>query len=220
MVYTGPRTGRFGWEVTGGLFSARFNAREHIHLVDQVTGFFRGGGFNRGLAEAHENMAEQVQERAVEILRRRVAQTGRPQLSESPRPGREANRLETSILNEYNRFASASGFLVGRPDWLEQSPAALYYRIIEEGGTPYVTSGFFFAPGGKAELPSSARDAIKLHQTARTSGKPFTFLVAGTPAYQMHEGAGEWWADQRQLIFSVYNDVLNRHGLPVPLKHA
>lgn len=200
----------------GALWAARFNASEHIRLTQQITGYFQPAAFYRKVALAHVDMAELVQERAVEILQERVAATGRPQLEDAPRPGREANRLETSILHEQNREVTASGWTVGRPGWLEESPAALYWRLIEEGGTAYRTFGFFYPPGGKAELPGAQRTAIMLGQTLNTSRKPFPFLVAATPAYHMMEQAGQWFRTQRGLAASIYQKHFG--DSPAPLR--
>ncbi len=215
-------------------FSAFFRATEHIRLTQEITGYFRTGAFYEAVATAHREMAELVQDKAVENLQRAVRSNGRPQLEDYPRPGRQGKRLEMSILAEDNRFVSASGFLVGRDSWLRRSPAALYYRLIEEGGQSYYTSGLFFHPdvlrvgvrrtggstaaGGMRGLrpATGSKGAIKLSQRPM----PFTFQVSGTPAYHMMRDAGRWWSTQHDEMYTLYDRRLRAVGFSVPLRRS
>lgn len=119
------RSGRFGQAGIGTDISLRFDASSMLHLTDKVTGWFRGGAFQRALAEANETAAIVVQQGMVDELEREVRQTGRVQ--------RGTNLLELSLMHENNREVFANTFRVGRESWLDRSPAALYWRRIEEG---------------------------------------------------------------------------------------
>lgn len=124
------RTLRYGRPGLGDQnLTVNFNPSKILRITDRVTGYFVGGGMQRALAEVHEAAALQVQVGMVEELKKKVAKTGRRQ---GPRP-QGTGALEASLLDPRNTEVTASAFSVLRPAWMEQSPAALYWRRIEEG---------------------------------------------------------------------------------------
>lgn len=177
---------------------------------------FRGHAFLAAVEEAHHTMAERVQEDAVAILRERVAATGRPQLEDAPREGREANRLQRSLLDPENAFSSPAGFGVGIPAWLDRSPAALYWRIIEEGGQGYTTRGLFFPPG--APVPGSPAEPPRPYSKSAIMFAQFPRGIAthigATPAYRMLNVARRHFL-ARQWYYDVYQDKVAARGFPL-----
>jgi hypothetical protein len=66
-----------------------------------------------------------------------------------PRPQRPGDRLGAAIMDERNAVVYPNTFQVGLDDWLDKSPAALYWRVIEEGMAGYWASALFTdTPGG------------------------------------------------------------------------
>jgi hypothetical protein len=186
---------RFGSTAPGKAgFSYRFQASSQIRLTDRVTGRFIGGGFNQALEEVHNKVAILMQEGQAQRLEEKIDATGRQQ-----RPG---ERLKTSILHEANRDVTASGFTVGRPAWLDRSPAAVYWRRIEEGDTQTfdtIGGAFFtstFGPGSFAvanhalkNLGSQGRGfggAMRMPQ--RQALAPRILNVGPYPAYKFTLG--------------------------------
>lgn len=131
-------TARFGSVGGSGLQirSVTFNANNFIRLTDAITGKFLGGQFQKALAEAHEAMAIRVQQGSAKHVQRSISPT---------RKQRGGERLATSLLDDRNRRVTASGFKVHVESWLDESPAAKYYRRIEEGDPhEFITYGVLF----------------------------------------------------------------------------
>lgn len=125
---------RFGQSTAADGVAVRFDASEILHLIDRTTGSFRGGGFQRALASANAQAAKVVQEGMAKELDRQIG-------AREQRPG---NRLRRSILNDRNVDVLANTFSVGLPSWMDQSPAALYWRRIEEGDPQTFTARILF----------------------------------------------------------------------------
>ena len=161
------------------------------------------GSYRVACADAHHEMARRIQVRSVYYLRQSVRATGREQ--------RGDKRLERSLLDDRNRIVSSRNFHVGIEDWLDQSPARLYWRALEIGGDPYTTRGFFISKAGKRTLPSGVgfretylRDpSIRLARPVKfgrdlqmiqsTSTRYPEIRVSGTPEYAYMEDAFDWF---------------------------
>lgn len=203
---------RFGMETTGEGFSTSWN----IKMGRPIGSLFRGPDFLQAVRDAHVEMTVQVRNKAVEVLRRRVAANGRPQLSASPRPGREPERLKRSIMDDRNTFVSNSGFTVGRTDWLDMSPARLYWRQIEEGAPGYIARGLFFTPEGEAERPiPGSKSAIMFAQFRRG----IATHIGPTPAYEYLNEATDWFF-QTDLWLETYRRVLGSRGFDLEFRMA
>jgi hypothetical protein len=103
-----------------------------------------GAGLVSAITAAHTDAAERVQERMAEELEQRVAANGRPQTF---RDDHESGTLPMAVRHPKNRIVTFSGFTVGVPEWLDQSPARLYWRQVEQGGPERETRGLFYLPG-------------------------------------------------------------------------
>jgi hypothetical protein len=146
-------TARFGAPSLGDeRLTLRYDIRAVgiVSLTDRITGQFRPGtgNFQRALEQVHRRAAEEAQKRMAEVLDRKIAK------NRVQRPG---ERLKMATLHKDNYEATATGFAVGRPSWLDRSPAALYWRRIEEGDAVTFDSEILFTnnhPGGPYHLPA------------------------------------------------------------------
>lgn len=153
------------------------------------------------LAAAHEDMAERVRDYAADELKK----------TKSHRPGR-GNLMEQAIKNRQNSVVSANGFTVGEPDWLDVSPAALYYRRIEEGGpNPMAAFGLvggqFFVPGGPHAPDNEMRGGLGVHGRLfwghpRKGGFQVEAQDVASRGYHVHERAGRWFLNGRMPLTS------------------
>lgn len=174
-------TARFGGVGTGqeGM-SVRFEANSVLHLVDQVTGYFRGGPFQRAVERAHIAMAQEIQIGMANKLDDEMA-------GHSPRrPQRPGERLKSAILDGRNVELTASGFLVGRPAWYDESSAELYWRSIERGLGGYTTTAVFTNDFATFSRPGQSGGP---HMRMPQFGKRATPVeVKAFPGYQFHKG--------------------------------
>lgn len=218
------RTGRFGPTGVGRPgFSVRFESNAVLRLAQEIEGKFRfpGGGFQDAISEANDQAGIVIQEGMVKELQRRVRNTGRDQTVKRP-PGQGKQALERSLLHENNRLATASTLLVGRESWLEQSPAALYWRQIEEGNPKVYTwsalftndmSRFYYpwSPGGSSRGHSRAMPPGYPHGRMPQMGRGAPMLVGPFPDYRYSRG-GEQAADRFDWA-GHYKLHLQRRGL-------
>lgn len=192
-------TSRFG-QVGPGTegFSVRMDLRgrsDIIALVDRVTHNFRGGTFQQTVASVNERAAIQVQEAMVVELRHRIRQTRRLQT--------RGERLELSLLDERNRDVTASSMIVGRESWLDESPAQLYWRQIDEGNPmeydwrAFFTNDFnnFYGPwsSGGTERQSQLRHtrsggATKLYSRKAPPGYKHSRMPQSSTGVAMNVG--------------------------------
>lgn len=189
MATTARFTGVAG---KGELLSVRFQANSMIQLTERMTGYFRGGEFQRVLADVHTTAAMKIQQGMVDVLQRKIKD--RPG---GMRPQREGARLETALLDERNRDVSASGYWVLRRSWMDESPAELYWRRIEEGDPKTFDSYILFttdfqtfvgpySPGGQSSTQG--------RQRARAKG-PGHYDAQGYPHMRMPQHAGAFVRD-------------------------
>ena len=143
---------RLGKSVLGSIGTFRFTVRADVgsmvELLDKQTRFFRDGAFYAALAKVNDNLAKEMQQGMVDELHRQMEANDR-------RPGRlqrGTNYLEESLLSYKNREVYANTFTVGRPSWLDQSPAAEYWRAIEEGQPTRKGYVLFWNALGKGEF--------------------------------------------------------------------
>ena len=153
----------------------KFQANSIMALTDRVTGRFLGGPFRQAVTDVHTNAAITVQEGMVDSLRKSIKATGRKQ--------RAGERLEMALLDEQNRQVTSSGYSVLRPSWMNRSPAALYWRRIEEGDKATFGSFILFSDGPGTKLVAPWRKG-----GARPS-------PAGYKNMRMPQHRGAWVAD-------------------------
>jgi hypothetical protein len=200
-------------------FSLRFQANSIIRLTDKVTGHFIGGGFNQALEEVNGKVAILMQEGQAQRLDEKIDATGRVRRV----PGQ---RLKKSILHENNRDVSASGFTVGRPAWLDKSPAKLYWRRIEEGDTQTfdtVGGAFFtsnFAPGsfsvanpGMAQMGTRGGSGGAMRMPQRQALAPRILNVGPFPEYAFSLGGTAVY--RRTNMGALYQTALAARGIPM-----
>lgn len=213
-------TARFGRPIVGGDLTFRFEARQMIALTDRERKKFFGGEFQRAMRAAHTTAAEIAAEGMVDKLDAEVAATGRTQDS---RKG-QGERLRDVLVDARNFDITASGFAVGRPAWLDESPAAKYWRQIEQGNpNSYLTQGgaLFTNDFSSWHMPSTDRtharmpQMFKLGRVGLRAGRPLgpTFWYGPFPEYRYSRGAGQ--AMRRLDMIAVYRKVLDPIGIDV-----
>lgn len=170
---------RFGQSSNRGdaNIQVRVDAGELLHLIDRETGRFRRKGFQQALADVHVEAAQVVQKGMAAELDAKVGRTG----TYGYRPQRPGRRLQTSLLNDQNREVFANTFTVGIPHWLDRSPAALYWRQIEEGTAGYSTNALFTDEGGPGGIGSPAPMSGHPHWARPNEGGPHMRMAQFRP---------------------------------------
>lgn len=120
------------------LFSVSFNAKDILHLMEKESRRYREPKFYDALKRANERAAVTIQKGMRDELRSKIGD----------RPQRPGKRLEKSIMSEQNRSVFPNTFMVGIEAWMNKSPAALYWRQIEEGMGGYTARVLFTNTGG------------------------------------------------------------------------
>jgi hypothetical protein len=195
----------------------KLNLGLSLRFQPDMSGIARGARDAKGrftsmqtlVKQANEEMALEVANYMVKSLEESVKDRGRTQ--------RGTELLARAILNEENRDASIDGFVVGT-DYMDRSPAKMYWRGVEEGSSKHVGRliyGWFAdeVPSEPASRyrPSEARRTnarmIQLPHPPQASGPqftstpgyervggPFWFRIKNPiPAYHyMREGAADW----------------------------
>lgn len=197
--------------------TVRFNANELISLANRTGGKFAGGSFQRALTAVHERASTKIQEGMVDRLNRAIHETGRVQ--------RGGERLATALMHEENRTVSAGGFVVGRPYWLDRSPAKLYYRRIEEGDQKTFDAKILFtndfskfvgpySPGGRhGRGYSSAQPVGYKHMRMPQHRGAFVQNIGPFPAYRYSQGGVV--AFRRFDMLANYTATLSAIGIPM-----
>lgn len=212
---TGSKAAVYGYRIFGqatAKLTFRADTKQFISLVNRLTGNFQGGPFRHAVTDVNDRAARFVAQGMVLRLKEKVDATDRPQLG--------TNRLEISIMSEENREATVSGFRVGRISWLDRSPAALYYRRIEEGDTQTYGAYVLFSNGLQTHGPFRPGGGNRV--TAPT-GYKHAFMPQGQgvwvpdigpyPAYHYSRGGIE--AFRKYDIAGRYYDELKRVGVPI-----
>lgn len=182
-----------------------------ISLINRMTNKFQGGAFRIAVTDVNDKAGAFVQQGQVLRLKEKIKETGRTQTGQ--------HTLEIALLDERNRRATVSGFIVGVKTWLDESPAALYYRRIEEGDpntfSAYVlftsgfgTSGPYSPNGGNRSKPLGYK-----HRTMLQGRGVFVTGIGPYPAYHYSEGGREYLAkyDMRQRYIAALANV----GIPL-----
>lgn len=200
---------RFG-SVAAGLdgFSVTFDASRLVALTDRVTNQFypETGKFQTALASVHAAAAEVVAQGMVDRLQRKVDAKGRPQ--------RGNDRLAMSLLDPENAEWSANRFIVGKESWLERSPAALYWRGIEEGIGAYTTQALFTNTNGPPWAGPYYRPNRKFrgdHLRMRQGVGPRGIKVRAFDGYRYSQGGAD--ALQRFDMADRYRIALAAVGI-------
>ena len=211
----GRRTRRTGQGPDYDLLSINFQTRDLIHLIDKLTGQFRDATFKAALHGANERAAIEIQKGMRKHLEERIGD----------RPQRQGKRLQKALTDEGNRIVKHNGFVVGVEAWLNKSPAAMYWRQVEEGMGAYVTRALFSnngGPGGvgKVGRPFSrpnegAMPHMRMKQYTRpgtTRGVPIR--VKAFPGYHfMRDGGAD--AFQKLDMADRYQRALRSVGINV-----
>lgn len=176
------------------------------------------GPVQAALGDAHEVMAGKVRERAALELRR----------AKSKRQPRE-NLMEQALSDRRNSAVNFTGFAVGLSDWLNESPAALYWRRIESGGPNPMAEegriiGFFKEPrsgpdptlrgglGLQGRLSWAPTGGFSVAGRRRGGG----FLVApidrASEGYHTIRAAGEWFKTS-DLPLATYKSAFRARGI-------
>lgn len=211
------RSNRFGSVGVGEDFvTFRLQTKDFVHLVDRISHKFLGGGFQSALSVANEKAAIQMQQAIAEALDEKIK--GHRTRNRPRRPG---ERLKMSILDANNREVLANTFRVGIPAWYDRSPAALYWRGVEEEGIgAYTTYGFFVGPGvvGPHAPPTGQQSLIQLSRGKMGNGrKPPVIHVGAFNAYHFHR-VGVANSVQRLDMAGKYLRELARIGLTMQLR--
>jgi hypothetical protein len=209
---------RFGSVGVGGDFiTFRLQTKEFVRLVDRITNRFLGGGFQRALSRANELAAIQVQESIAEALDESIKEH-----RTRTRPRRPEQRTKMAILDAENREVLGNTFRVGIPAWYDRSPAALYWRLIEEEGIgSYTTEGFFSNPGavGPRPSPTGQMALLQFHKSLKNGHPPPVIQVGAFAAYHYHR-IGVTNAVGQLHMGAKYLEELRKIGLVMQLTPA
>lgn len=154
--------------------------------------------------KVHQAMALKGALMAVDELNRRVREHGRPQ--------RDSHLLAEALLTEGRRgkgnySADFVSFRFGDPDWLDRSPAKLYWRRLEMGGQQkYLKVPFFFTNGVGMIQPFEGGNDLHLKQVRDEKWEGRTYMPRPIAAYEYMRVA------QRQFmagnfVIAAYNDA-------------
>lgn len=176
------------------LISLRYDTKTLLALTDKLTGAFRSQRFYQALQIANAKAAQQVQLGMRDSVRQQVGTHG----SYGPRPQRPGQRLERSIMSPRNFVANPNNFQVGIESWLNKSPAALYWRRIEEGDTRTFDAYILFsnqtATGpakGPYSAPGDGGPHMRMKQFGMRGGRARGVFVRGIgpyPAFRYSQG--------------------------------
>lgn len=184
MAYTG-RYGNPRRSGAGGTLQSRFffNANQAISILEEQTGAFRGGGFQRMLAEANFRAARETTRRSLEKL-----------AAETRHTRANTGNLEVTINSDRMYSVTASGFAWGLTSWLQVSPAATYWRVADMGTEPYWTDAAFATGPGTPPVVPLPLNAVRL-----MSGGAFSMGQARMPQHlewavapQLGGGMNSW----------------------------
>lgn len=205
------------------LISASFQARGLIRLVEQYTNRFRSQRFYDALREANAKAATAVQKGMYDELHRQI---GTHSTYAGPRPQRDNDRLGQAIMDERNAVVYPNAFQVGVEAWLNKSPAALYWRSIEEGMAGYWTRALFKDPGGKFASPGDGGPHMRMIQfdtaaqrsaagKTTSGGRVRGAEIHVRPIHAFHYSAGGQRALRRLDMEALYVRYLGRAGFPI-----
>lgn len=197
--------------------SAQFDTKSLIFLTDRISGSFRGTAFYEALAKANAEAAYVVREGMVQELDRQVSKNGRLQ-----RPGR---RLQMALEDDRNVRVLANSFQVGIEAWLNKSPAALYWRRIEEGDPKSfrarvlftdVASGGGYGPitgSGRFYTPNESEGNMRMKQFDENGYKGILVRIRGYPALRFSKGGRR--ALGRFDMYATYERNLRAAGIRI-----
>lgn len=193
------------------LFSVSFEANRVVRLVERETHKFRSPAFYNALAAANSKAAVKIQQGMRDELQENIGD----------RPQRPGQRLQRSIMNEENRVVYANRFMVGIEAWMNKSPAALYWRQIEEGMGGYnayvLFSGGppFGSPSGPWSSPGQGGPHMRLAQFNNRGGTQRGGLVHFRRTLGLHYSRGGSEAFDRLSMTDLYITHLRAAGFSV-----
>ena len=193
------------------LISVTLQTRNLVRLVDRYTNSFRGQRFYDALRDANAAAAVKVQKGMYDDLQRQI---GTHSTYAGPRPQRPNDRLGAAIMDERNALVYPNGFQVGVKAWLDRSPAALYWRTIEQGMSGYWTNALFTdIPGsGVWARPGEGGPHMRMIQL-RNRGTAPRFWVRPIEAFEYSKGGRA--AYRRLDIKDLYKRHLRDAGFKI-----
>lgn len=154
------------------ILSVKWQTSALVSRIEGDLAKFRSPAFTQAASAANTVAAKAVQEGMRKELANNIGEFS-PYGVRQQRPGK---RLEKAITNARNRHVTRAGFEVGIEDWLNESPAALYWRRIEEGDPHTFTGKIMFsnnaAGGGYGRVsgpftrPSASAGDMRMPQFA------------------------------------------------------
>jgi hypothetical protein len=191
-------------------------------LLEKITRY--KGKFDRAqslLREIHEDATIHLRGYMVEVLEEKIASTGRPQ--------RGKDRLAKALLHDNNAEWGAYGFKAGIEDWLDDSPAGLYWERLEFGeaarpGGMYGRRivGMWESPDGAYSRPSGwYREGADLYLRWRPAVGSEGFVVRNRiPEYRYIRGGvdrfkkrGDGGRAYTTYLMDEYKRAFAAHGV-------
>lgn len=196
-----------------GPVSLTFHSRNLVRLIDQYSRSFRSQRFYDALRDANAAAAVKIQKGMYDELQNQI---GTHSTYAGPRPQRPGNRLGTAIMDERNALVYPNGFQVGVEEWLDKSPAALYWRTIEQGMSGYWTNALFTdSPGGSwrgFHAPGDGGPHRRMIQFKR-GGRAPEFYVNPIHAFEYSKGGR--LAYRRINMADLYQRHLRNAGFKI-----
>lgn len=130
-----------------GAVAFEFEANQLLMLSRKIASKM-ATSFKQATKSVHADAASQIQTGMVRTLEQRVRETRRNQ--------RGSKHLELALMNPRNASVTNRGYGVLKEDYMNRSPAALYWRRIEEGDQTTFSGYILFTndmAGGKRYGP-------------------------------------------------------------------
>lgn len=176
----------------GDSIEVHVQANAFIDVIQREVNKFQTAKYYAALQRVNTDVAIKIQQGMRDNLQSQIGTHS----SYGPRPQRPGQRLAKAIMNERNRDVYANAFTVGLAHWLDQSPAALYWRSIEEGMAGY-TANVLFSNGtafdgaeGPWSAPGNGGPHMRMGQFTRRGGKMSGARVKVRPIEAFDYSAG------------------------------
>lgn len=179
------------------------NAREIDRSLRNLMGRYTNA--QGAAARAHQRMAVRGTENQHRILEEAVAERA----SRYPESNRSTRHLRRAVRSSGNRKGLGKwvhGFEAGIPEFLDTTPAAPYWRQVEEGSDVFLGRRLLMVPGdtGLRDTTRTRARGPSVTVGQRITGHRFLEQGAEQTRQQLVEGG---------LAFRIYRDEFRREGI-------
>lgn len=179
------------------------NAQQINRSIHRLNGQFARGA-QGAVQRAHQRMAVRGTENQYRILEEEVS----ARATRYPGSNRSTRHLRRAVRSEGNRRGLGrwvNGFEVGLPEFLDTTPAAPYWRQVEQGTSVFLGRQLLLVPSdtGLRDTTRSGARGPKVQVRQRIEG--YRFLNRGAEQTEQELKAG--------LAFRIYRDEFRREGV-------